>query len=905
MSILTTAPPEELRDLLHPAYSALDAMFAPTTVALIGATERHGSIGRTLLENLSAHPFGGAAYPVNPRHRSLLGHRTFARVGEIPATVDLAVIAIPARAVPGVVAECRQAGVRGAVILSAGFAETGESGRALENQIVTEAQLGGMRIIGPNCLGIMLPHIGLNATFAAGMAQPGRVAFISQSGALCTAVLDWSLRKKVGFSAFLSIGSMADVQWGDLIAHLANDPQTQSIVLYMESIGDPGRFLAAARAVAFSKPIVALKVGRTPQAARAAASHTGALTGSDAVLDAAFRRAGVLRVDTISELFAVTELLAKQPRPRGPRLAIVTNAGGPAALATDLLVRTGGQIAELSPASTQALALLLPEHGSGRNPVDILGDADAERYARALEIVARDPGTDGVLAILTPQAMTQSTPTADRLIATPNPERKPLLASWMGGQTVADGIDQLNTAQIPTFEFPDAAARAFATLWQHQHTLGALTEWPPHPPPPIRSRAETAKTAHLLEQVRRSGRTLLTEIESKNLLATCGLASLETRLAATEEEAVEWAEALSGPVVLKLHSEIISHKSAAGGVKLGLLGEAAVRRAFREIAENVRAADEHLAFLGVTVQPMIPAEGADLILGASSDPQFGPVILFGAGGGLVELIEDRALGLPPLDSAEARRLMAQTRIYRALVDDPATAALETWLIGLSQLVMEHRCIKEMDVNPLRRQGKHYLALDARVILHGPDIPEQSLPPLPLRPYPTQQARHVRLQDGVSLLLRPVSPEDEPLLLAFHHSLAPDKNHSHPPAPSHLPDRVVRERIRRICWSDSALEITLVAEHRRGQKSEILGVARMSRSAANAVAALTLLVAPEWQGRGIGTRLLAQVVDVARQEKISRISAQIATADMRRVELMRRAGFGISQEADFWEATLSP
>jgi acetyltransferase len=903
MSILTTAPPEEMRDFLHPAYSALEAMFTPTTVALIGATERHGSIGRTLLENLSAHPFGGAVYPVNPRHRSLLGQRTFARVGEIPATVDLAVIAIPARAVPGVVAECRQAGVRGAVILSAGFAETGEAGKALETQIVTEAHLGGMRIIGPNCLGIMLPHTGLNATFATGMAQTGRVAFISQSGALCTAVLDWSLQKKVGFSAFLSIGSMADVQWGDLIAHLANDPHTQSIVLYMESIGDPGRFLAAARAVAPSKPIVVLKVGRTPQAARAAASHTGALTGSDAVLDAAFRRAGVLRVNTIAELFAVTELLAKQPRPRGPRLAIVTNAGGPAALATDLLVRTGGQIAELSPASTQALALLLPEHGSGRDPVDLLGDADAERYARALEIVTRDPGADGVLAILTPQAMTQSTATADRLISTPNPEGKPMMASWMGGQAVADGIDLLNTAQIPTFEFPDAAARAFAALWQYRHSLGAVEKCPP--PLPARSRAETAKTAHLLDHVRRSGRTLLTEIESKALLSTCGLPSVETRLAATEEEAAEWAEALDGPVVLKLHSETISHKSAADGVKLGLLGEEAVRRAFREIEESVRAAEGPPAFLGVTVQPMIPVEGADLILGASSDPQFGPVILFGAGGGLVEFIEDRALGLPPLDSAEARRLMAQTRIYKALADDPATAALETWLIGISQLVMEHRCIKEMDVNPLRRQGEHYLALDARVILHGPDIPEQSLPPLPLRPYPTRHVRHVRLQDGVSLLLRPVSPDDEPLLLAFHQSLAQPANHPLPTAPSHLPERVVRERIRRICWSDSTLEITLVTEHRRGQKTEILGIARLSRSTANAVAALTLLVAPEWRGRGIGTRLLAHVVDVARQEDISQISARIEVEDMPMVALLRRAGFGISQEADFWEATLSP
>jgi len=443
---------------------ALEAMFAPRSVAVIGATETMGSVGRTILENLMAQPFGGVVHPVNPKRSHVLGLRAYKSVGEIPGSVDLAVVATPASSVPAIITECAAAGVRGTVIISAGFREVGEAGVEIERELL--ARCGSMRLIGPNCLGIMNPGRGLNATFAAGIARPGHVAFLSQSGALCCAILDWSLRENVGFSSFVSVGSMADVGWGDLIHHLGDDPATRSIIIYMESIGNARAFLSAAREVALTKPIIVIKTGRTEAAARAAASHTGTLTGSDEVLDAAFRRVGVLRVNTIGELFDMAEILAKQPRTKGPRLAIVTNAGGPGGLAADALSLSGGELSELSQDTFAALNEMLPSHWSRNNPIDVLGDASAERYAQATSLALKDPNTDGVLVILTPQAMTDATATAEQLKNLPGTGEKPLLAAWMGGPAVEKGEEILNAANIPTFKYPDRAARAFTSMWQ-------------------------------------------------------------------------------------------------------------------------------------------------------------------------------------------------------------------------------------------------------------------------------------------------------------------------------------------------------------------------------------------------------------------------------------------------------
>ena len=777
----------------------LRAMFAPNSVALIGASEKPGSVGRALLENLQS--FRGRVFPINPSHATVLGQKAFRKIEDAPQEVDLAVIATPAATVPGIVGECAAAGVKGAVIISAGFKECGPAGAELEKQILK--QRGKMRIIGPNCVGVMLPHIGLNATFAKPLALPGNIGFISQSGALCTAILDWSRSIQLGFSAFVSIGSMADVDWGDLIDHLGDDPHTRSILLYMESVGDARSFLSAAREVALTKPIIAIKVGRTGAAAKAAASHTGALTGSDDVLDAAFRRVGVLRVDTIEELFGLAELLGKQPRPAGPRLAIVTNGGGPGVLATDALIECGGKLAELSGKTFGELNKLLPPHWSRGNPVDILGDASPETYAKAVEIVARDENNDGLLVVLSPQAVTQPTETAERLRAFAKLKVKPVLASWLGGVGVRPGAEILDRAGIPTFAYPDAAARAFCAMWRYSHNLDALYETPA-----LTATAEIDRShaEQIINRARKAQRTLLTEIESKQLLTAYGIPTVETKIAKNADEAVDLTKKIGGPVVLKIYSQTITHKSDVGGVKLNLRGAAAVRRAYREIALGSarasragdgalvvanfgqKAADDKACFgeapkparearalpgfLGVTVQPMIAHDGYELILGSSIDPQFGPVLLFGTGGYFVEVFKDRALGLPPLNRTLARRLMERTQIYSALKKgfrgrEPIDlAALEDLLVRFSQLVIEQRWIKEIDINPLLVSPKQIVALDARVVLHDPQTRQADLPRSPIRPYPTEYVI-TRKIGGVEVTIRPIRPEDEP----FHGQLS--------------------------------------------------------------------------------------------------------------------------------------
>jgi acetyltransferase len=720
-----------------PAPEPLAGFFSPVSVAVIGATDKPASVGRAVMENLREFP--GPVYAVNLHHEQVLGQAVFPSVAALPAPVDLAVIITPAPTVPGLVRECVQAGVKAAVILSAGFGEEGGGGARLERQVLAEARRGAIRIIGPNCLGVMVPALRLNATFAGTMALPGGVAFLSQSGALGTAIVDWSRGEKVGFSAVVSVGAMLDVGWGDLIRHFGQDPLTRCLAIYMESVGNARDFLAAAAAVAPRKPILVLKVGRTAAAAQAAASHTGALTGSDEVLDAAFRRVGVLRVETIEDLFDLTGLLARQPRPRGPRLAIVTNAGGPAALAADRLVLGGGRLAQLAPGTLGALDRVLPPHWSRGNPVDVLGDSGADAFGRALELVARDPGTDGILAILTPQAMTDATATAERVRAfAATAGDKPVFASWMGGPAVVAGEALLNAAAIPTFKFPDRAAQAYATLWRHRAGLAAAIAVQA-PAGMDRITAESHPlTTQIIAAAREQRRTILTEHESKQILADHGIPVAVTVVAASVEEAVAHATRLGYPVVLKVHSATITHKSAVGGVCLDVRDAVGVGRAWKAIREAVERSAGPPAFAGVTVQPMIPADGIELILGSSTDPQFGPVLLFGAGGCLVEIMQDHALGLPPLNAALARQLMARTKIHRALAGGGGRApvnlpGLEEALIRFSRLTAGQRRIKEIDINPLLATAGQVVALDARIILHETAVADELLPQPALQP----------------------------------------------------------------------------------------------------------------------------------------------------------------------------
>ena len=908
---MTVAPPQTspvtdpAHDLLrterkHP----LDVFFAPRNVALIGATEMPGSVGRTLLTNLIASPFGGTVFPVNPKRPSVLGIKAYPNVAAVPDKIDLAVIVTPAPTVPGIIGECVAAGVQGAIIISAGFKETGPVGAELERQVLELARAADLRIVGPNCLGVMSPLTGLNATFAQAMARPGRVAFLSQSGALLTAVLDVALREQIGFSAFASLGSMLDVGWGDLIDYLGDDPKTDAIVIYMESIGDARAFLSAAREVALSKPIIVIKAGRTDVGAKAAASHTGSLTGSDEVLDAAFARCGVLRVRDIADIFSLAEVLAKQPRPRGPRLTILTNAGGPGVLAADALIEGGGQLAPLSPATMDALNAFLPPAWSHNNPIDVLGDAPPERYARALEVAARDEESDGLLVILTPQAMTDPTQTAEQLRPYAKIENKPVLAAWMGGASVAAGETLLNGAGVAVFPYPDQAARAFTDMVRYSDNLRALYE--------VSTVAEagaaetdvdSAAVHSLIEQARRENRTLLTEPESKAVLAAYGIPTIETVVAKTPDEAVRAAERIGYPVVVKLYSRTITHKTDVNGVHLNLPDAESVRRAFTLVEQGVRerAGEGHLD--GVTVQPMIRlGDGYELILGASLDPQFGPVLLFGAGGQLVEVFKDRALGLPPLTAPLARRLMERTRIFTALqgvrgrppVD---IAALEQVLVHFSRLIAEHRFIKEMDINPLLASPTGFVALDARVVLHGPDVTDQNdLPRLAVRPYPTQYATEALLKDGEEVTIRPIRPEDEPLLSRFHQTLSERSVFLRYFQPLKLGQRVAHERLTRICMGDFDRDMALVAARRdpTSGEREILAVGRLSRlHHGSDEARFALLVSDQHQRRGLGTLLLKNLLDAASGENIRRVIADVLGENEGMQRICRALGFTLS------------
>ena len=883
----------EASNILRHKNQPLGIFFSPRTVAVLGATESMDSIGRTVLWNLVTNPFGGTVFPVNPTRTSVLGIKAYPNIASVPEKVELAVLATPPESVPGLIAECVDAGVHGAIILSPGFKERGPAGLEMEETILRNAQRGKMRVIGPNCLGVMSPLTGLNATFTIGMARAGNVAFVSQSGALCTAVLDWSLREMVGFSYFISVGSMVDVGWGDLITYLGDDQRTRSILIYMESIGDARSFLSATREVALSKPIIVIKAGRTEAAVKAAVSHTGSLTESDDVMDAAFRRSGVLRVSNISELFDMAEVLAKQPRPKGPRLTIITNAGGPGILATDALIRSGGELADLSEESMNALDRLLPPYWSHANPIDILGDASPQRYVGTVEIAAKDPNSDGVLTILAPQMNTDPVRTADHLKPLAKLNNKPILASWMGGTNVAKGETILNRNNIPTFPYPETAVRAFNYMWRYTYNLRGLYETPIMPQS-LETLRNRALAEDLIQNARKSGRTLLDEFESKKVLEAYAIPSVETLMASEEDESVRIAEEIGYPIVLKIASKTITHKAQAGGVLLNLNDATAVRNGYRKIKSTVQNnfGPEH--FQGVTVQPMVRFDGFDIILGSSIDPQFGPVLLFGSGGKLLNYFKDQALALPPLNMTLARRLMEQTHIYEAIKNrtDIDQEALEQLLVLFSLLVVEQRWIKEIDINPLHVSPGRILALDARIIVYGSDVHMDSIPELAIRPYPTQYVSPWTMSDGTAVTIRPIRPEDEPLMVKFHETLSERSVYLRYFHTMGLTQRIAHERLTRICFIDYAREMALVVRKKDPETGdqEILAVGRLIKVHGTRDGEFAILVSDKWHHRGLGNELLKRLVDIGREEKLKRIYGDILPENRNMLRVCDRLSF---------------
>ncbi|MDH3963352.1 MAG: bifunctional acetate--CoA ligase family protein/GNAT family N-acetyltransferase [Deltaproteobacteria bacterium] len=880
----------------------LDKIFEPESIAVVGASEKEGSIGSVHVQNLIQGGYQGKIFPVNPHYTSTHGLKAYPSISRIDHAVDLAIIAIPISSVPSVIRECAQVRVGGAIVVSAGGKETGPQGREIEDRIRREAETGGLRIIGPNCLGIICPGRKLNASFAAHMPQSGKVAFISQSGAICTAILDLALKEEIGFSHFVSIGSMLDVDFGDLIDYLGNYPEVNSILLYIESLTNFRKFMSAARAVSRVKPIVVLKSGRSPAGARAAASHTGAMVGEDAVYDAAFKRAGIVRVQTFGELFDCAELMAKQPRPKGPRLGIITNAGGPGVMAADSLAEYGAEPARLEQETIEQLNELLPPFWSHSNPIDVLGDASPERYAKAVDICLKAKELNGLLLILTAQGMTNPAEVAELLTQKLKAKPCPVFASWMGGMEVEKGRDILNHAGIPTYDTPESAVKAFMYMHEYSCNLQMLQEIPPKLAKELHFDRDWARA--IIDEELKSGNGILTEIESKSLLTAYGIPVIHTEVATSVEEAKRLATHMGYPIVVKVHSPDIVHKTEAGGVQLDLYSEAAVSVAYRKTIKNARAYNPEAKILGVTLQPMIQRPDYEILLGAKRDENFGPVILFGMGGVLTELLKDWSIGLPPLNRSLARKLMESTRAYSLLKgyrNKPGAnlALLEEMIIRLSQLLEDFPEIIELDMNPVIVNEGRPIAADARVILRPAEV---SAPlHLVISPYPTQYEYREVVKDGLAVFIRPIKPEDAPALLDLFHTLSPTSVYYRFFSPMKCLSASMLARFTQI---DYDREIALVALQEERPEGKMLGVARVIGDPDGKKAEFAVMVGDPWQGKGVGAKLLEKCLQIAKRRGIETVWGIVLRENTQMLALGRKLGFEASRTEEPGELELT-
>ncbi|MFN0054471.1 MAG: GNAT family N-acetyltransferase [Planctomycetales bacterium] len=879
----------------------LDCIFKPKRIAVVGASDDKSKVGYMVLRNLIGAGYSGVVYPVNSRREAVQGIPAYARIDCTPHVPDLAVICTPAATVPGLIDECGAGGVQGLVILTAGFREAGTQGQTLE-QSVRDAwrRYDGMRIIGPNCLGVMAPHIGLNASFAADAPPAGNIALVSQSGALCTSLLDWAVQQNIGFSHFVSIGNMLDVGFGDLIDYFGEDPQTRSIILYVESISDARGFMSAARAFSRTKPIVAYKAGRFAESAHAAASHTGAMAGEDAVCDSAFQRAGIERVAEMGEVFDCAELLARQKLPRGPRLAIVTNAGGPGVMATDSLIALGGQLARLSDDTLEHLNAFLPAWWSHGNPVDVLGDAGPDRFGQGVETVLADEGVDAVLAILTPQSMTDPTATAARLAGAAAHSRKPLLSAWIGGSRVREGNRLLGAAGVATYPTPEAAVSAFMHLVSYARNLETLYETPLDLP--VTPALDRAQLRRAFDAAQQTGHEILTEAESKSLLEASGIAVTRTLTAASLDEALAAASQVGYPVALKILSPQITHKTDVGGVALNVRNAEGLRMAFSEMMERAGRQRPDATLHGVTVQPMISLDqGVELIAGMKCDATFGAVMMVGAGGITAELYRDRALGLPPLNERLALRMLTSLRSwpllngYRGKPRANVERLIET-LIRLSYLVAHCPEIRELDINPLFVSGDQVIALDGRVVIDrqvGPASP-RPFAHLAIRPWPEEFVRQTALRDGQPLNLRPIRPEDEPLWLELVEQCSPETLHARF---QYLFRKPTHEVATRYCCVDYDRELAIMAEIEREGQRRFIGVGRLIADPDHESAEFAVLVADAWQNRGLGMMLTDYCLEIAQRWGIRRINAQTTFDNPRMLAIFNDRGFQIERNLE--------
>ncbi|WP_018076357.1 bifunctional acetate--CoA ligase family protein/GNAT family N-acetyltransferase [Thiobacillus denitrificans] len=869
---------------LHPLFNA-------RSVAVFGASEREDSVAGTLFRNLRKSGYGGQVFPVNPKHETVFGERCYASAGELPAVPELALIATPAPTIAPIMEQCGQRGIRHAVVLSAGFREVGAQGAALEAVVTRTAKQYGIRFIGPNCLGIQRPAIGLNATFSQGTTLNGDLALVSQSGAICTAMMDWAETNGIGFSSVISTGASADLDFGEILDYLAYDTQTRGILLYIEGIRDARRFMSALRATARFKPIVMVKVGRHATGAKAAQSHTGALVGSDAVFDALVRRAGVVRVNTIVQLFASARALSSHIRPSGNRLAIVTNGGGPGVMATDLAVDLGVRMAELSPATLDALDAVLPANWSHGNPLDIIGDAAAGRYRAAVGACLADDNVDGVLVMLTPQAMTRPTEVAEAVVEVAKTSHKPVLTCWMGEAQVHAGRRLFKQAGIPYFTTPEPAVEVFSFLSAFYENQRQSMQTPG----PLSQQTEPdAEGARLIvESALAQGRHLLNEVESKALLAAFRIPIAPTLIARSPMEAMLMAQQIGFPVVMKINSPDITHKSDVNGVRLGLSSGQAVRSAFSEMLADVKRLRPDATLDGIVIEPMVMRPHArEVLLGMISDPVLGPVIVFGAGGVDVEALQDRAVTLPPLNRYLAHDLIRRTRVATllgAFRNRPPVDmdALENVLLRLSEMVCELPWLAELDINPLLVDERGALALDARIVI-APRVPTADrYGHMAIHPYPAHLLTYWQLPNGNDVVIRPIRPEDAELTQKFVRSLSEEtKYFRFMDAVSELSPAMLA----RLTQIDYTREMALLALAEIDGGEVELGVARYAINPDGESCEFALVVDDVWQKQGIGHKLMDVLMDVARSMGLKTMEGEVLKTNRPMLKLAAGLGF---------------
>ncbi len=882
----------------------LDKLFNPKVIAIIGATTKKGSVGYSLMNNIVGSGFDGIVYPINPKRNNVLGVKAYPTVADVPDKIDLAIIATPAKIVPAIVERCGEVGVSGVLLISAGFAEIGEEGKELTRQISETVRKYKMRLIGPNCLGFIKPSIKLNASFAGKMALPGKIALISQSGALCTAILDWSIKQNVGFSNFVSIGSMVDVSFHDLIDYFGRDPQTNSIVIYMESLIDARSFMSAARAFARNKPIIVLKAGKSTEGAQAAMSHTGSLAGNDFVFDAAFRRSGVIRVDTIEELFNIAKSLAMQPKPSNNRLAIVTNAGGPGVIATDTLIAKGGKIAKLSDETIIELNKYLSPNWSKGNPVDVLGDAGPEQYSKAVELCAKDKNVDGILVILTPQSMTDSTEIARKIAAISKNCRKTILASWMGAEDIQAGQEVLEANNIPVYQNPENAVKCFMLMYNYSRNLEILHETPSHIPHEFQPKKN--KSQELINRVLEDNRTVMTEFEAKQLLANYQIPVIKNGLAKTKEEAIAMAEDFGYPLVMKIASPDILHKTDVGGVILNILNKDEAKAAYLRILKSAKEKAPDADIRGVFVEQMINRK-YELIIGCKKDPIFGPTIVFGMGGVAVEIFKDTTVGLPPLNMALAMRIIENTKIYKLIkgyrgMPGADISSIQFLLYKFAYLIMDFPQILEIDINPFGVDERGGVVLDAKVLLDKTvtDVEENYSKHLVISPYPSEFTTEYTMKNGQKVTLRAIKPEDELIEKEMFSNFSERTQRFRF---FQLIKDISHEKLVRYTQIDYDREIAIIAEVEEDGVKKMAGVARLIADQYNETAEFAIVIADPWQNFGLGNKFTDYIQDIAKARGTQKIYANILAINHIMLHMFKTRGYKMEKNEDGYYAEL--